>query len=204
MTQTTLAGNQLIEGFNERFFGDKTNPVCPNEDTSWPVTTPPTPAPWTRGLNYWHNENNAIDEYTFADDLNDFDPLNNLKNRLRSDDPRLVTLFVTPYDSFSLSGNATYPIVGFGAFYITGYGRISGGQLQGGPGGDDPCNGGNGSGAVGAGNLPPADLDYSSNTTYIWGHYVKAVVPNPFSTGGSGVICKPATSFQPCVPVLVE
>jgi hypothetical protein len=68
---------------------------------------------------------------------------------------------------------------------------------------DDPCTGGNSSGQVGAGNLPPPDLDYSSNTTYVWGHYVKEVEPNPNATP-SGKPCEAQVNFDPCVPVLVE
>src|SRR5437867_4690558 len=106
LTQATAAGNQILQGFNERLFNDPTNPPCPTENTTW---NPPAPAPWTKGRNYWHNENNVIDEYTFADDKNTATTTDDLKNRLRKDDPRLVTLFFTPYNSFNLNGNATYP-----------------------------------------------------------------------------------------------
>ena len=36
------------------------------------------------------------------------------------------------------------------------------------------------------------------------GDFVKDVTPAPFTTGGSGVLCNPEASFQPCVAVLVE
>jgi hypothetical protein len=37
------------------------------------------------------------------------------------DDRRIVPLFLTPFGSFSGSGNGVVPVTGFGAFYITGY-----------------------------------------------------------------------------------
>jgi hypothetical protein len=36
-------------------------------------------------------------------------------------DRRIVPLFLTPFGSFSGSGNTVVPVTGFGAFYITGY-----------------------------------------------------------------------------------
>ena len=104
-----------------------------------------------------------------------------------------MTLFFTPYDSFGGSGQATFPVVGLGRFYITGYGRA--GNI------DDPCNGGNSSGVVGAGSLPPADLNFGNNY-YVWGHFVKDVVLAG-SGSPSGVLCDPA-SLTPCVVSLVE
>ena len=64
LTQTTgaPAPGQLVAGFNERIFGDPTNPACPTENISW--TGPPAKAPFTAGRNYWHDANNVIDEYT--------------------------------------------------------------------------------------------------------------------------------------------
>jgi len=114
-------------------------------------------------------------------------------NRIPEGDKRLVTLFFTPYDSFGNNGQFTYPVVGLGRFYITGYGRASGI--------DDPCSGGNSSGIPGAGSLPPPDLDFGSNY-YVWGHFVKDVVLSGDSTP-SGVLCDPA-ALNPCLPVLVE
>jgi hypothetical protein len=56
----------------------------------------------------------------------------------------------------------------------------------------------------GTGNEPPPEVDMSRNTRWVWGHFVNDVIPAPFSTGGSGVLCNPEASFQPCVAVLVE
>jgi hypothetical protein len=195
----TQTGNssQVIQGFNERIFGVSNNPKCPGDNADQPV----------RGRNYWHRHNNVFDETTFAWDGTGSgalgDPDGDAKgNTLRSDDPRLVALFFTTYESFTDTGNEVYPIVGFGNFYVTGYGEVINGSWKGG-GPEDPCSQGNGT-AIGAGNGPPADIDMSKNTRWVWGHFVKDVTPAPFTTGGSGVLCNPEASFQPCVAVLVE
>lgn len=193
LTQTTASATpgQMIQGFNLRFFGTQTNPTCPTEDTSW---TPPDPAPWTKGRNYWHDANNQIDEYTFAQD----NPAPPRSNRLRDDDPRQVNLFMTAYDSFGGSGNQTFPIVAFGVFYITGYGQISGSGLT----IQDPCTDGTSDPSPGAGSKPPPDLP-SGNGVYVWGHFINNVVQTPGATA-SDRMCAPSQSFMPCVAVLVE
>ena len=71
---------------------------------------------------------------------------------MRNDDPRLVTLFFTTYDSFTDTGNAVYPIVGCGNFYVTGYGETINGAWKGGKP-EDPCDEVQAP-AVGAGNAP--------------------------------------------------
>lgn len=190
LTQTGNA-NQVIQGFNGRIFGRENNPRCPSDDMTY-----------VKGRNYWHRMNNVYDDETFAwDGTGPPGPNGTRKgNTLRSDDPRLVSLFFTTYDSFTGTGNAVYAIVGFGNFYVTGYGETRNGALL----TDDPCNGGNdGDLTNGTGNEPPPDLDYSRNTRWVWGHFVKDVTPAPFTTGGSGVLCNPEASFQPCVAVPV-
>lgn len=196
LTQTGNSG-QVIQGFNERIFATSNNPQCPTDDAF----------SYVEGRNYWHRLNNAYTADTFAWDGTgsgapgdlDGDPKG---NTLRSDDPRLVTLFFTTYDSFTDTGNEVYPIVGFGNFYVTGYGETINGSWKGGAP-DDPCDEGSGM-SIGAGNEPPPDIDMSRNTRWVWGHFVKDVTPAPFTTGGSGALCNPEASFQPCVAVLVE
>jgi hypothetical protein len=194
----TQTGNssQVEQGFNERIFDRPTNPQCPSD----------VAGQYVKGRNYWHRMNNLYDAETFAwDGTGPPGPNGQRKgNTIRSDDPRLFTLFFTSYDSFTDTGNEVYPVVGFGNFYITGWGRTQNGGWQGGSP-DDPCTTGNdGDPYNGTGNEPPPDLDMSRNTTWAWGHFVKDVTPPPFSTGGSGILCNPESSFQPCVPVLVE
>ena len=211
LTQPTAAAapGQVMQGFNLRLFGVANNPVCPAD----PGTLPPPPdGPFAPGRNYWHNDNNDNDNYTYADNLvgygvPDPNPLDNLSNRLKpaEEDKRKVNLFFTPYDSFTGSGNETFPVIAFGTFYITGYGYILGnGAFQGGQP-EDPCTDGNdGNLYNGNGNEPPPDLDTSTSGAVVWGHYIKDVAPSSNTTGGSGIICKPLVSFQPCVAVLVE
>jgi hypothetical protein len=187
----TQTGNsiQVMQGFNERIFGETSNPTCPADDMQY-----------VKGRNYWHRHNNDYDDETYAWDADTpTDEADDWGNELRDDDPRLVTLFFTTYDSFSDTGNEVYPIVGFGNFYVTGYGTTQNGNLL----MEDPCDEGNGL-EIGAGSAPPPDIDRSRNTRWVWGHFVKNVTPAPFTTGGSGVICNPEASFQPCVAVLVE
>jgi Putative Flp pilus-assembly TadE/G-like len=192
LTQTgNPSAGQIMHGFNLRIFGKEANPKCPADDMTQ----------YVEGRNYWHRDNNDFKAETFAWD-GDGTPSMKKGNTLRSDDPRLVTLFFTTYDSFTDTGNEVYPIVGFGNFYITGYGEVAAGVWKGGSP-EDPCNKGNGL-EVGAGNDPPPDIDMSRNTGWVWGHFVKDVTPAPFTTGGSGVLCNPEASFQPCVAVLVE
>jgi Putative Flp pilus-assembly TadE/G-like len=194
ITQTGT-GNQVMFGFNQRLFGSNNAPsTCPIETSNF-----------VPGRNYWHDANNANDNYTFAQNS----PAPPRRNRIRDDDPRLVTLFFTPYNSFTSTGNEPFPIVGFGNFYITGYGRTTGGggSWQGG-GPEDPCDQGNVGNPLdglpyGQGNEPPPDLDLGSNETWVWGHFVSNVVPGPRGTP-SGVLCNPEASFQPCIPSLVE
>ena len=113
----TQTGNptQLIDGFLERFFNDSSNPACPSEGG--------VPAPeFVRGRNYWHDSNNSNDDdkYTFAEQI----PTDVHGNGLGTGgpDPRLVQLFMTGFNSFGGSGNALFPIINFGSFYITGVG----------------------------------------------------------------------------------
>ena len=195
LTQTGNSG-QVIQGFNQRIFDTANNPKCPIEDAALPAPL--------KGRNYWHRMNNYYDKNTFAwDGTGPQDPPLGAKgNSLSSADPRLVTLFFTTYESFTDTGNEVYPIVGFGNFYVTGYGEVVSGKWKGG-GPEDPCADGNGM-AIGAGNDPPPDIDMSKNTRWVWGHFVNDVIPAPFTTGGSGVLCNPEASFQPCVAVLVE
>jgi Putative Flp pilus-assembly TadE/G-like len=195
LTQTSSTPNQVIDGFDERFFGTSANPSCPADN-----------AQFVRGRNYWHDLNNEFfgdpdgagpepvqnDYFTFTRSSR------NHGNHLRNDDPRFVLLFITPYNSFTGQGNETYPITLIGGFYITGYGTING---SGAFTNEDPCSTGSG-GAVGAGNSPPPDLDTSTAGAVAWGHFVVSVDLGT-SGGGTGQLCEPGTPTA-CVAVLVE
>jgi hypothetical protein len=75
------------------------------------------------------------------------------------DDRRIVPVFLTPFGTFSGSGNAVYPVIGFGAFYVTGWFG-------------DPC----------AGDDPVPDKGY------IVGHFIKYIF-HLNNGGGSGQLC---------------
>ncbi len=79
---------------------------------------------------------------------------------LDRDDPRIVFILLTPYESFSGSGNQAFPVVEFAAFYVTGW--------QGNPGFDNPCQG-NG--------------DDTAVRGEIVGHFIKYV---QIASGGAG------------------
>ena len=189
MTQTG-SGNQVMQGFNQRLFGVQNNPMCPGEGSNF-----------VPGRNYWHDANNNFDDFTFAQDS----PAPARGNRLKlGRDPRYVTLFFTPYDSFTSPGNETFPIIGFGGFYVTGYGRTTGGggAWQGGAP-EDPCTGGNSGNPFdglpfGVGNEPPPDLNLGKNQTWVWGHFVTPVFLTTNGTPGAN-LCNPGADTTPCV-----
>jgi hypothetical protein len=198
-TRPTGSMNQLIDGLNLRIFGVRNNPTCDDEL--------PDNDGYVRGRNYWHRENNEFDAFNFAWDGDTSSDSDDLPNRIKPEDPRLVTLFFTPYDSFSGSGQEVFPIVALGSFYITGYGRLNGsGGLQGGEP-VDPCAEGSDSPVYPyAGNDPPPDLNTlkgPAGGTVVWGHFLKFVVQSGATNGGTGNPCD-GRSFSPCVPVLVE
>jgi hypothetical protein len=68
-------------------------------------------------------------------------------------DPRIVPLIITPFGSFSGTGNDIVPVLDFGVFYVVGWNG-------------DPC--------PGAHSVPKG---------YIAGHFIKYVTPNPTATG---------------------
>jgi hypothetical protein len=69
------------------------------------------------------------------------------------DDPRIVPLIITPFGTFSGSGNDIVPVIDFAAFYVTGWNS-------------DPC--------PGAHAVPKG---------YIAGHFIKYAQPNPNGAG---------------------
>ena len=132
LTQVGSTANQALDGFEERMFGT-TNPTCPLDGVGF-----------VPGRNYWSDANNSDDTWTFPN--------------LHPDDPRIVRLPVLPSSGFSGNGNETHPIASFDRFYITGWGRLSGGTVL--P--MDPC----------PGNMPPPGLAPAVVTPYFWGHVI--------------------------------
>jgi hypothetical protein len=184
-TRPTSQGNDLVKGLNGRFF----YPNDPNPSPQPPNTCPPQNGPgYTQGRNYWRRGGtHGSLEFGYREGpppawQTNFSPL----------DARLVTIFLTTPESFTGSGQNTYPITGAIGVYIRGYGRVSGnGSIT----VDDPCA-----------DPPPPDLDTSGGNAggrVVWGSFVNLAVLSAGATP-SGVHCNPGASSQPCVPVLVE
>lgn len=177
-TRPTSSANQMRRGFRGRFFGNENQSTCP-------ATAPG----YVKGRNYWDKD--TPNGYTGSPPLGYKEGSHD--TNFAPNDPRIVTIFLTTPETFTGSGQNSYPTTGFIEVYVTGFGPILGnGQV----GIDDPC----------PGNAPPSDLDLSGGSSggyAVWGHIIKYALPNPSATP-SGVLCDPNDSLQPCVPVLVE
>jgi hypothetical protein len=93
---------------------------------------------------------------------------------LNVDDTRIVPLIVTPFGSFSGSGNAVIPVIDFGAFYVVGWNS-------------DPC--------PGAVSVPKG---------YIAGHFIKYIPRNPQGSGDAACFLTDPTQLTPCAAVLTR
>jgi Flp pilus assembly protein TadG len=97
------------------------------------------------------------------------------------DDPRIVQVFLTPYGSFTGSGNDTVAVTNFATFYITGW--------AGNPGFANPCT---------------STDDYGGMTPekgFIYGRFIKYIQTLP--SGGGTVKCD-FESFGACTAVLTD
>jgi Putative Flp pilus-assembly TadE/G-like len=101
---------------------------------------------------------------------------------INPDDPRIIPLFLTPFNTFTGSGNEVMPVLGFASFYVTGWTAQGGGFAN-------PCQGN--------GDDPVPNNDSGT----IVGHFIQ-YVSSVNATPGSE-LCNPET-FGSCVPVLVE
>ena len=90
------------------------------------------------------------------------------------DDKRIVPLIVTPFGSFSGSGNTIIPVIDFGAFYVMGWNG-------------DPC--------PGAVSVPKG---------YIAGHFIKYIPRNPHGSGDAACFLTDPTKLTPCAAVLTR
>jgi hypothetical protein len=98
-------------------------------------------------------------------------------------DPRVLSVFITPFGSFSDSGSGVVPVTKLGTFYVTGW-TASGSGFK------NPCQG-NGDDPVPGGD--PGN---------IVGHFIKYIF-GLNNGGGSGETCDFA-SFGSCIAVLTE
>jgi Putative Flp pilus-assembly TadE/G-like len=103
-------------------------------------------------------------------------------------DPRIVGVFVTPFGTFSGSGNAAFPLVGFSYFYITGW---SGSGNNG-----DPCAKNNSIPSDQKEEVPPDPGE-------ITGHFFHRLTPDEELFGDATQPCD-LTSFGACVARLTE
>jgi hypothetical protein len=90
------------------------------------------------------------------------------------DDTRIVPLIITPFGSFSGSGNAIIPVIDFGAFYVVGWNG-------------DPC--------PGAVSVPKG---------YIAGHFIKWIPRNPKGSGDAACYLTDPSQLTPCAAVLTR
>jgi Flp pilus assembly protein TadG len=96
-------------------------------------------------------------------------------------DPRIISVFITPYNSFTGSGSSTsYPIEDFAAFYVTGWAAQ-------GQGNNNPCQG-NGDDPA-----PPGTMV---------GHFIHYV--QPFNSGSGGTQTCVPNSLSECVAVMTR
>ena len=89
-------------------------------------------------------------------------------------DPRIVPLIITPFGTFSGSGNAIVPVIDFGAFYVVGWNG-------------DPCSG-----------------DVSVPKGYIAGHFIKYIPQSAQGSGNNPCNLGDLNQITPCVPVLTR
>ena len=176
----TQTGNssQVIQGFNDRIFGVTNNPKCPNDANQY------VPA----GLLASH-EQHVRRRHVRVGRHGPARSGGALKgNTLKDDDSVSYALLHDLRLVHEHRGNEVFPIlVGFGNFYVTGYGETLNGGWKGGKP-EDPCDDGNdGNLTNGTGNEPPPSLDMSRNTRWAW-NFVNDVKPGPLTTGGSGVL----------------
>jgi hypothetical protein len=98
-------------------------------------------------------------------------------------DPRVLDVFVTPFGSFSGSGNAVVPVTKLGTFYVTGW-TASGNGFR------NPCQGN--------GDDPVPNGDPGN----IVGHFIKYIYGTN-NGGGGGQVCD-FNAFGSCIAVLTE
>ena len=98
-------------------------------------------------------------------------------------DPRVLSVFITPFGSFGGSGNAVVPVTKLGSFYVTGWTGQGGGFKN-------PCQGN--------GDDPVPNNDAGN----IVGHFIKYVFTNT-GGGGSGQTCD-FNAFGGCIAVMTD
>ena len=138
------------------------------------------------------NINNNACQQTACTNYNYYDPANPNQWALQGGEPspRVVFLFIVPYNAFRNTGPQDgLPILNFAAFYITGW-RGTNGQS-----GANPCAGSDPDGAG------PAVPDETLQPGEIAGYFVGWTMPS--APGNPNAVCVQG-QIRPCVPVLVR
>jgi len=94
---------------------------------------------------------------------------------LPTNDDRIVTMFITPYNAFNTTGNSLFPIQDFATFYVAGWSN-------------DPCNSDPG---------PPA----GATGARIWGYFIEYTGPG--GNGNPNVPCK-SSALGACTTELTQ
>jgi hypothetical protein len=89
-------------------------------------------------------------------------------------DPRVIPLIVTPFGTFTGSGNDIVPVIDFATFYVMGF--------EG-----DKC----------ANSVPVPK-------GFIAGHFIKYIPPTPQGVGDTTCFLTDPSQIEPCVPVLTR
>ncbi len=165
------APGQVKQGLTSAFSraSTATTCTCPQEQDN---------TDFVGGRNYWDDSNNLSGgTYAFADQ--GVHP-NNLKSQ--TEDQRLVTLFLTTYDSFTRERRRYIPDRRIRELLHHG--------LRARP----RAESGSRSRTLAQETIAPPDLVINSGLSgaeFVWGHFVNVVTPDPFTTGGNGVLCQP-------------
>lgn len=176
------------------FYKKNTGTACPNRTTLWSVAQPPA---WTCVAISTGVQPNQIAEGLNQRILGSDKPtVCTNPNRFRVDlgtgfvgDPRRVQLVVTPYGSFSGSGqDATVPVTDLATFYITGW-KGSGGGFS------NPCQ------TAYLSDDPLRD-DTRPGSGWVLGYFLK-VASDPDTTVPGSSACNPL-SLTTCVGVLTR
>jgi hypothetical protein len=111
-----------------------------------------------------------------------YDPDGDGKPNFPSGDPRFLFVYVTPFGTFTGSGNGTVPVTDFAEFYVTGWSGQGGGF-------NNPCQGNGDDPVPGPGTIV--------------GHFVKYVEDLPGSGTGSSCVTDPSV-LTPCIAIITQ
>jgi hypothetical protein len=158
-----------------------TGQVCPAYNTLWSTAQPwfcvKTQTGASAGQVTQGMDDRVLGNGTCADHPNHWPKSNGIGWAPAATDTRVVPVFLTPFGTFSNSGNDVYPVTQFAVFYLTGWGHNGGGK---GCAGDD---------------------DAPSGT--IVGHFIRYINPPSKGHGTDPCVFDPA-ALGTCVAVMTR